>query len=140
MIRPILMASVIALAAPAVAQNSTVDDMTQAAPTQGMATPTAPDVATPTAAPGPMPPATPVDTMADPDADMDPNSSVATGTMTDTGTATTTPPATGTTTTTTSTTGYTGVGGPAEPARDYPRCSATVTDSCIQIGRRGQPL
>ena len=31
--------------------------------------------------------------------------------------------------------GYTGVGGPAEP-RDYPMCSRTVTDSCMQRGGR----
>ena len=33
---------------------------------------------------------------------------------------------------------YTGVGGPSAP-RDYPRCSATVRDSCTQVpGRRSR--
>lgn len=132
MIRPILMASMIALAAPALAQNATVDDMTPPAPTEGMAAPNAEDRAAPAMAPA-QTPTTPTA------ADTDANSSVATGTMTDTGTAMTTP-GTGATTASTPAKSYSGVGGPAEPSRDYPRCSRTVTDNCIQIGRRGQPL
>jgi hypothetical protein len=31
--------------------------------------------------------------------------------------------------------GYTGMGGPDMPARNYPRCSRTVRDSCVQSGR-----
>lgn len=33
---------------------------------------------------------------------------------------------------------YTGVGGPMQGARDYPPCSRTVTDSCIQLHERGR--
>lgn len=30
---------------------------------------------------------------------------------------------------------YTGMGGPDMPARNYPRCSRTVRDNCVQSGR-----
>jgi hypothetical protein len=36
---------------------------------------------------------------------------------------------------TTGMSGYTGMGGPDMPARNYPRCSRTVRDNCIQSGR-----
>ena len=34
------------------------------------------------------------------------------------------------------TSGYSGMGGPDTGARTYPTCSRTVTDNCVQTGRR----
>ncbi|HEY0445705.1 MAG TPA: hypothetical protein VGD19_04555 [Allosphingosinicella sp.] len=150
--RPILLVSALALAVPALAQNSTTtDDMSRPAPTEGMAAPDAQDRTSPSMAPAQTPTSTGTDSTTGSHGTMEHGTmdhgtmghgSAASSTSTSTGTMDTMS-STGTTTgssagTMTGTSAATGVGGPDE-ARDYPVCSRTVTDSCVQTRNSPRP-
>lgn len=149
MMKPLLMASAIALAAPVMAQNTTVDDMTMP-PASGVASPTAPLQTPPMAAPVPAQTPTVSTEMTDDQApDMPAQTDMDADMSTTDATATANTAVTGTDAMTADTgtavhskaqtmgTRPTGVGGPLEPAAEYPVCSRTITDSCLQV--RGSP-
>jgi len=127
MIRPILLAGVFALAAPAFAQNTPLADDV---PIEGQSTTTVTPGDASTAigqsgmhhdanAPGTTGPVVGAG-----------NVTGTTGTRTTVGTSM---GSTGTMTT------NTGVGGPEEPARSYPMCSRSITDSCMQTRNSPRP-
>jgi hypothetical protein len=140
MIKPILLASAFALAAPVLAQSTTNDDTpVEAAPG------TAADITQPQDKAPVTPAQTP--TLATPDTDDPENDRETTDDASTavTDSATTTKVETGATMETTAAqapatvTDFTGVGGPIEAARDYPVCTRTITDRCLQLRNSPRP-
>ena len=121
MIRPLLLASAVALAAPALAQDAANEAMAPPI-TEGVAAPDAPGQTAPNLAPGVVPTGTAADqaTNAMPDAEStrDAASTATTASGTMSGTA--------------------AVGGPME-ATEYPVCTRAITDNCLQTPRSPRP-
>ena len=137
MIRSILLAGAMALAVPAFAQNKTNDDMNKPVATEGVAAPDAQDRAAPNMAPG-VTPTSEADEMSEPGMAQDTKMGTSMG---DKGNMNAPQSNNGSMNSSAgrAAPGYTGMGGPAE-GRDYPMCSRTVTDSCMQApGRRSRP-
>lgn len=125
MIRPILLAGAVALAAPSFAQNATNDDMAPPL-TTGVAAPNAQDQAAPNLAPGVVPTGTADDRTTDHEGMVHSpaDTSATTGTAR---TQSASPTAV-----------RTGVGGPME-ATEYPVCTRAITDNCLQTPRSPRP-
>jgi hypothetical protein len=141
--RPILIASALALAVPAMAQNATVDDINPPPPTENLASPDAQDRVAPVMAPG----QTPTNSVSS-DSTATRSSTVGHGTSGSAASSTSTPEGTMDTMSSTGTTtgvsrtgvaGFTGTGGPDEPTRSYPVCSRSITDSCLQVRSSPRP-
>ncbi len=130
--RPILLASALALAIPALAQNATTDDINPPVPTEDLASPDAHDRAAPSMAPG----QTPTNSVST-DSTTTRHSAIAHGSSGSAASAKTTPsPTKGAST---AKPAMTGTGGPEEPARAYPVCTRSITDRCLQARNSPRP-
>ncbi len=140
--RSILFASALALAIPAMAQNATNDDINPPVPTENLASPDAHDRAAPSMAPG----QTPTNSVSG-DLSTTRHNNIAHGSSGSSASATSTPAGTMDTMSSTGTTtgastampAMAGTGGPEEPAREYPLCTRSITDRCLQARNSPRP-